>query len=260
MLGVDLTPRPRLGSIQAVNQFYGAVPPREYLLGGMSRSHTSPELSRTASLKGKRILEQEGDTSFDSDSRGGHGKRSDTEEELEDDEDGSGVLAKRRAGNALPTLSRQSLSAPTGSPGPAGRAAPSPAEVTAAIRSELHPNASRGPKSQDYTRTVSSIDSSTANSMSPSPLQYQAGSLSSNRPLSPLPLTQPGPIDPRRYSAVTGARDIDSFAVVSEAGRGAYGLVRKVREISEDGYPVGVSPDLSTALGTPYACSLAGRG
>ncbi|KAH9818532.1 kinase-like domain-containing protein [Melampsora americana] len=38
------------------------------------------------------------------------------------------------------------------------------------------------------------------------------------------------PIDPRSYSASTGYRSIDSFVIEGEAGKGAYGMVKKVRE------------------------------
>ena len=54
-----------------------------------------------------------------------------------------------------------------------------------------------------------------------------------------LPFSDTGPVDPHRYSAVTGARTIFSFTVEEEAGKGAYGLVRKVREIGPDGQPRG---------------------
>lgn len=38
------------------------------------------------------------------------------------------------------------------------------------------------------------------------------------------------PIDPRSYSASTGYRTIDSFVIEAEAGKGAYGMVKKARE------------------------------
>lgn len=50
-----------------------------------------------------------------------------------------------------------------------------------------------------------------------------------------------GPVDPRSYSAVTGLRSIENFAIESEAGKGAYGTVVKAREKGPDGQPVGVS-------------------
>ncbi|KAH8920898.1 kinase-like protein [Atractiella rhizophila] len=47
------------------------------------------------------------------------------------------------------------------------------------------------------------------------------------------------PIDPQMYSAVTGARSVDDFILEGEAGKGAYGLVRRGREKGIDGEPVG---------------------
>ncbi|BGP52449.1 hypothetical protein JCM8202_002317 [Rhodotorula sphaerocarpa] len=56
-----------------------------------------------------------------------------------------------------------------------------------------------------------------------------------------LDWTKPlGPVDPRTYSAVTGLRDIRSFVCEEEeAGKGAYGSVRRARERGPDGKPVG---------------------
>jgi len=54
-------------------------------------------------------------------------------------------------------------------------------------------------------------------------------------------LVADGPIDPRKYSAKTGARSIHSFKIEGEAGQGAYGNVVKARELSSIGYPQGVS-------------------
>ncbi|GAA5828072.1 hypothetical protein JCM11251_005718 [Rhodosporidiobolus azoricus] len=56
-----------------------------------------------------------------------------------------------------------------------------------------------------------------------------------------LDWTKPmGPVDPRTYSAVTGLRDINSFVVEGdEAGKGAYGSVRRAREKGKDGKAVG---------------------
>lgn len=58
-----------------------------------------------------------------------------------------------------------------------------------------------------------------------------------------LDWTKPlGPVDPRTYSAVTGLRDIRSFVCEDEeAGKGAYGSVRRARERGPDGKPIGVS-------------------
>lgn len=55
-----------------------------------------------------------------------------------------------------------------------------------------------------------------------------------------------GPVDPRKYSAVTGLRGIGDFVIEGEAGKGAYGTVRKAREKGPDGNAVGVSAFLRT--------------
>lgn len=70
---------------------------------------------------------------------------------------------------------------------------------------------------------------------SPSPPQQDNGAVS-------LDWSQtPGPVDPRTYSAVTGLRDIEAFACEDgEAGKGAYGSVRRAREKGPDGKPIGV--------------------
>lgn len=49
-----------------------------------------------------------------------------------------------------------------------------------------------------------------------------------------LPLLPGGPIDPRKYSARTGARSIHSFSIQGESGKGAYGSVVKAREYARD--------------------------
>ncbi|GJN91905.1 hypothetical protein Rhopal_004930-T1 [Rhodotorula paludigena] len=49
-----------------------------------------------------------------------------------------------------------------------------------------------------------------------------------------------GPVDPRTYSAVTGLRDINAFVCADEeAGKGAYGSVRRARQKGPDGKAVG---------------------
>lgn len=58
--------------------------------------------------------------------------------------------------------------------------------------------------------------------------------------LGPISLLTTGPIDPKRYSAITGLRNINSFTVERDAGAGAYGSVVQAREIS-----TGVSPQLT---------------
>lgn len=58
----------------------------------------------------------------------------------------------------------------------------------------------------------------------------------------------PGPVDPRTYSAVTGLRDIDAFVCEDgEAGKGAYGSVRRAREKGPDGQPIGVRSSFALA-------------
>ncbi|KAK4046648.1 serine/threonine protein kinase [Microbotryomycetes sp. JL201] len=52
-------------------------------------------------------------------------------------------------------------------------------------------------------------------------------------------VTNLGPIDPRAYSFITGKRNIDSFVIEGEAGKGGYGSVVKAREKGSDGKPVG---------------------
>ncbi|KAK4701119.1 hypothetical protein P7C70_g5117, partial [Phenoliferia sp. Uapishka_3] len=66
------------------------------------------------------------------------------------------------------------------------------------------------------------------------------------RPSSPVkvdldPVNCLGPVDPSKYSAVTGLRTINDFVVMGEAGKGAYGTVRKAREKGPDGLPTGPS-------------------
>lgn len=48
----------------------------------------------------------------------------------------------------------------------------------------------------------------------------------------PVSLQDTGPVDPKRYSAVTGLRNINSFSVQREAGAGAYGSVVQATEIA----------------------------
>lgn len=222
---VDQTPRPRMGSIQAVNQYYGSLPPREG--SWMTRSHTSPELSRSASARKSRY-----DDISDISGEGDYSRDKDDDEPSYDAE----AYFRRKTSNAVPTLSRGSLSAHTGSPFP-GAAPPAPAEIKKALTAHIIQDSldSTPVKSRDFTRTVSTTRDT---SLAPSPNPQLPVLMS--RSQSPVPLSTTGPMDPRHYSAVTGIRNIDTFAVVSEAGKGAYGLVRKVREIGDDGYPTGV--------------------
>ncbi|GAA6021522.1 hypothetical protein JCM11491_006469 [Sporobolomyces phaffii] len=72
----------------------------------------------------------------------------------------------------------------------------------------------------------------------PSPARDESGSVIT---AVELDWTKPlGPVDPRTYSAVTGLRDISSFIVdQEEAGKGAYGSVRRAREKGPRGQPIG---------------------
>ena len=58
---------------------------------------------------------------------------------------------------------------------------------------------------------------------------------------SPVPLDPLGPVDPKRYSSKTGARNINSFFIQGTAGEGGYGTVVRARERSADGWSTGVS-------------------
>ena len=58
---------------------------------------------------------------------------------------------------------------------------------------------------------------------------------------SPVALDFHGPVDPRSYSARTGARTIADFVIESEAGKGAYGTVVRGHAKDANGKPEGVS-------------------
>ena len=58
---------------------------------------------------------------------------------------------------------------------------------------------------------------------------------------SPVALDFHGPVDPRSYSARTGARTIADFVIESEAGKGAYGTVVRGHAKDANGQPEGVS-------------------
>jgi hypothetical protein len=99
----------------------------------------------------------------------------------------------------------------------------------------LRPNSSRGSlSSNNPTRSRDSSPSiSTASSIKDPVL-----------PTTPIVLDMTnrlGPVDPRQYSAVTGFRTIDNFVIEGDAGKGAYGTVKRAREKSNTGEPIGVS-------------------
>lgn len=118
-----------------------------------------------------------------------------------------------------PSLTRGSLSSTTGKPG-------SPSSSVSLIH---HPS--------PFNRNLSSTSSLDSPLPTPPPIEL---------PLLPIDLddethyVQHGPVDPRRYSAYSGFRSIDDFVVEGQAGKGAYGTVRKARERGADGLPQGV--------------------
>lgn len=140
----------------------------------------------------------------------------------------------------------------------------------------LRPNLTRGSLSGATTSTSSSEGRPAASSLfdqnasivppsyapSPAPSEglvkvprlssLSSSSLGAARRLPPTPLTDDGPriapldytdgvgpIDPRCYSAITGARSISDFVIEGEQGSGAYGTVRRARERGPDGQPTG---------------------
>lgn len=215
--------RPRMGSITSVNRYYGSLPPsntsspvgtpHRHPHGNGSSSSTSYSnrsphrtLSKSPKRRGYRDLTDDADIS--STSALGDSSESDNE----------GIPQNQRT--SLPTLSRQSLSVPAGSPMPGiAQDPPSPAIIRHTLLDLVN-------------------DGDGSGHLSPS--QSPAPPFSPSRPSSPIPLGAGGPLDPRAYSAVTGLRSIKSFNVQGEAGKGAYGLVRKVRELGPDGRPTGV--------------------
>ncbi|GAA5954123.1 hypothetical protein JCM21900_002895 [Sporobolomyces salmonicolor] len=96
------------------------------------------------------------------------------------------------------------------------------------------------PLDRDPFATLSSPLPSTAETPEEPPLPHSPPPPAEGKPVD-LDWTKPlGPVDPRTYSAVTGLRDIGSFVVdAQEAGKGAYGSVRRARERGSDGKAVG---------------------
>jgi hypothetical protein len=188
------------------------------------------------------------------DSAGGHSgdisTTSETDESLDLDLEMERRMSQRSSGS-IPTLSRQSLSATTGTPTPGnghgGSGTPIPSQASAS----LQPMDAATMRLANGVSVAAAPSPLTPSSPAPAPSNTSSPLIapqSSSRASSPLPLTAIGPIDPRAYSAVTGMRTVDSFVVQGEAGKGAYGLVRRVREKGPDGKAVGVSRECSCLL------------
>lgn len=233
---VESTYRPRMGSITAFNQYYGSAPPP---LREPSPETAVRRLSNRDGVGSAPVLSRSSSKTLGLNSNGTKKKKrpsrdfrdeADTSSAI-DDESGtdSEVIRTSQKDGALPTLSRQSLSMPTGTHIPG----------LDAIR-QADGTASDSPQGPTSTRNFNNGTIHASLPASPVP------AFSPSRASSPIPLTLGGPADPRAYSAVTGLRDINSFVIQGEAGKGAYGLVRRVREKGADGRPTGVSPNLQS--------------
>ncbi|GAA6020320.1 hypothetical protein JCM10207_003225 [Rhodosporidiobolus poonsookiae] len=123
----------------------------------------------------------------------------------------------------------------------AGSGLATPMEI-AATPFDGDPFASTAPLDAAVPPTPDIFSSASATSVPSTPSLSAPSAPSADSALAPVDLdwTRPlGPVDPRTYSAVTGLRDIESFVVMGdEAGRGAYGSVRRARE-KRDGRAVG---------------------
>ncbi|EGF98155.1 uncharacterized protein MELLADRAFT_118591 [Melampsora larici-populina 98AG31] len=145
----------------------------------------------------------------------------------------------------------QTLQEPCTSPLPISALLPSDVEPIAAIPTLtsvtgiIHTNISRihqpRASSSGSIPTLSAMSSQSLGlSQRPSPPTSPTTLLTSILDASQPPTIRPcsllhdgvvrTPIDPRSYSASTGYRSIDSFVIEGEAGKGAYGVVKKVRE------------------------------
>jgi hypothetical protein len=233
----NATVRPRLGSITTFNQYYGSVPPASAQdknvrdAGSLHRDGTSslPSLSRSASGNIKRSpKKRELREIFDDSDR--DRDVSDTSASAIGDLTDSEVDLKRVSQrDSLPTLSRQSLSVPSGTT--------IPGYLTPEREGNEKDEVASNQEIQDQLQRNGAENNSAMSSLDSSPIPP----FSPSRPSSPVPLSALGPVDPRAYSAVTGLRSVRSFAVQAEAGKGAYGLVRKVKEVNPEGKPFGVS-------------------
>ncbi|GAA5821066.1 hypothetical protein JCM10212_003099 [Sporobolomyces blumeae] len=119
-----------------------------------------------------------------------------------------------------------------------GAGTPLSTAPTPSIDREIEFDQARGVPLNAPTRLDEIATPSEPPSAPPSPPRDESGAIIA---AVDLDWTKPlGPVDPRTYSAVTGLRDISSFVVEpEEAGRGAYGSVKRAREKGPSGRPVG---------------------
>lgn len=137
-------------------------------------------------------------------------------------------LSQRDSG-IVPTLSRNSLSAATGATNLSTSAGHAAGDVSTSGAHASTPMGDQAMLANGTYVNTSSLPFGNSPNLPFSP----------SRASSPIPLALAGPIDSRAYSAVTGMRTVNSFIVQGEAGKGAYGLVRKVRERGADGQATG---------------------
>lgn len=223
---IEAAYRPRLGSITTFNQYYGSLPPSQ--AGTPTAEHddhldhngysSAPAISRSSSTTWKRSPKKRNYRDLGSDAD------ADTSSAIDDTSASDGEVPPEHDRSNLPTLSRQSLSMPAGTTIPG-------LPVSEGYNGMMTPQ----PHTPHVVNGIDPVNGTNSLLSSPAP------PYSPSRPCSPIPLYATGPPDPRAYSAVTGLRNIDSFTVQGEVGKGAYGLVRKVREKGPDGRPIGVS-------------------
>ena len=221
----DITPRPRLGSIQRIAPYGRNDRTPSYQSSFSRASHggqgnlTSPSMSKSPRTRNIHDL----DNDMSSDFGGGE-----TDESLDLEADMERRLSARNSGQ-VPTLSRNSLSATTGTPTPQAHQPGYASTSGAHASTPMAENENVLTLANGVTVKASSLPFGQSPNLPFSP----------SRASSPVPLAMIGPIDPRAYSAVTGLRTVNDFVVQGEAGKGAYGLVRKVREKGADGKAVG---------------------
>lgn len=198
----------RTSSISSVNKFYGAIPPSQSVqhANNSKDSFTHPRANRM------RISELQSDESSDAG---------------DDESDNAQPHISQRSARGsvvIPTLSRGSVTS-----GGARHSISSSASALSSITS---------PESVHQRRQSKQISSDIdGGGHTPSTASLPKKGVVSQMPA--IPLDSFGPVDAHAYSAITGARNIHSFTVEREAGKGAYGLVRKVREIDESGHAIG---------------------
>lgn len=107
-----------------------------------------------------------------------------------------------------------------------------PAERSKQAQAQAQTNKPRPPQLSSAEVSKAALQPSDQRVISPGLALLDAPALNrttsqehTNQTKGPVPLDSTGPVDPSRYSAITGLRSIDSFAVQAEAGRGAYGSV-----------------------------------